>query len=1323
MANIFCRILLLSLCILGASDVYANYDVAVRLYDQRKILAGNYTSFCNDREGFLWIGTDAGLLRFDGNNADIYRNDECDPNSISNNKIVSLLSDSMGRIWVGTVDGLNLYDDHTDSFHLAKLPGMPLNGYIRDIVESRDGKLLFLVSGIGLFSVDKKSIDTDKSDIKVSQINISFDDGSDFSRVVNSGNKEIFFTTVGGSVCRLNPDFSIDLLTKIDANVSKICCQPDGDLVLSSQYEVFRLNPKSKALTPLKIAGKEKIKVTEICSADDVTFISTAGNGLWEVKHGTSNIEPADRFTSSNLDLSSQKLGSVFIDHFGNLWFGCNNRGLAMAPAYKGPFFMKSLVNVLREEGGAELTSMCIVDNDIVVGLSNGKVIFIDNNDNVRKVAVSHGGPVTSLCKYSDGRVLVGLAREGIWSINSKSLALSKIVTPSSPYPGVVVSSCDNGDIVAAFGELGVMRYNPKTHDEKWFYPVNGSNLLSCHYYSGISNTSDGRIWIGGYSGIACYDPEPDNMIPIEQEPFLKGVVNDVCDYKDGVMIATDRGLMHYDINKGVVRKFSMSDGLPDNDVRTLQRDDNGGIWIGTMKGIAYLPVSDGKIMSYGGKSGIPRIPNIFSERSLTPSRIVMGNYESIVSFDPNSVSQSTFGADVCITGLYINGKKLTGESREGSKLMVEGQMTHPEAIHLSLKNNSLVIRLSTMDFRDSSDLRYEWQLDGEEDSWHSSSPGESMVYLPPLKSGHHVLKIRGWEDDVCSDITELNLDVKAPWYLSDMAYSVYAVLVLFIFALIYKVVKNKREEELYEAKIRYFMDISHELRSPVTLMLSPVETMLKQEHSPETTSQLLTLRRNGQRVLNLVDQLLDLRKIEKGKMKLVFSGVDIRAFIKELVEMFRPMAEEKKQTLSFSCNEPELWGEVDRDNLDKILVNLISNAIKYTPEGGEVAVDLKKSVDLSGVPKYTVTVTDTGIGLDNKALSHLFERFYRNRESHRGNVSGFGIGLDLCMRLVELHKGEISAKNREDGVKGSVFSFTLPLISVKSDVMKSGDPHKNMRLPDLVSGSGAAVRPNKSGQRFRIMVVDDDEEMREYVKACLASSYKVVTVPDAETALKELSEKHPDLIVSDVRMDGIDGITFLRRIKGNIATQHIPVILFSSAAGTDDRTKGWKNGADGYLAKPFTVDELEGMISGILSTRNKLKGKFSGSQDNVDKIVAPKVKGIDEKLMDKINQYINDNLSEATMNVDALSEYVGISRSQLHRRMKDIVGVAPSDYIRNVRLRKACEMLSQGDVDIAQVAYSLGFNAQSHFSTLFKRYTGMTPSEYRAMGKSPNSE
>ncbi|MDE6787603.1 MAG: hypothetical protein K2J46_11285, partial [Muribaculaceae bacterium] len=461
--QIYCRILLLSICFFGAFDVVALHDVAVRLYDQRKILAGNYSSFCNDPDGFLWVGTDAGLLRFDGNNVDIYRNDEHDQNSISDNKIMSLYSDKKGRTWVGTLDGLNLYDENSNSFRLAKLQGMSLNGFVRDMAEFPDGRLLYLVSGIGLYSVDMNSVEDKDSDIKVNRVRLSFDDGSGVSRLIKSGKNEVFFTTVGGSVCRLNPDYSVEVLAKIDANVSKICWQADDTLILSTQYEVFRLDPKSKSLTPLKIVGKERIKVTEICCSDDVAYIATGGDGLWEVKKGATNIERSGRFTSSNLDLSTLKIGSVFLDRFGNLWFGCNNKGLAMAPAHDGPFFLKSFAGILREEGGAELTSMCVLDDELAVGLNNGKVIFINDDDAIRKVVVSHGAPVTSLSKYSDGNLLVGVAREGIWSVNAKTLALSKVVSPESRYPGGLVASCDNGDIVAAFGELGVLRYNPVT--------------------------------------------------------------------------------------------------------------------------------------------------------------------------------------------------------------------------------------------------------------------------------------------------------------------------------------------------------------------------------------------------------------------------------------------------------------------------------------------------------------------------------------------------------------------------------------------------------------------------------------------------------------------------------------------------------------------------------------------------------------------------------------------------------------------------------------------------------------------------------------------
>lgn len=1309
------------LLICGISDALALNDITVRLYDQRELVAGNYTAFCQDPDGFIWIGTDAGLVRFDGNHTDLFRNDEITPGTISDNKIVSLYCDSEGRIWVGTVNGLNYFDPESETFRLVELPGLQLNGFIGPIMENPDGQLLFLVAGIGFYSIDKKDVDDNETKLEAKRLKFGFHDDNGLSTFINIGKGRTLITTRTGEVCIWNPDGKIMTIAKLKGNVNHLAAESKNTVLISTQYEVFRFNVDDESLTPVPIMGGESIKITSMCSAGDATYISTASSGVWAVEKGGGNVVRARGLHSSFADFSLMKVGKLFVDRSGNLWLGCNHKGVAMAPAPQGPFENKSFTGIFKGSEGVEVMCVKVIGDHIVLGLNNGNIVLLDSDGRIRETTVSHGNQVTSIIEWKDGKLLVGVAREGIWSVDSKSLSVSRLVKPSASYPGVVISVGKKGEIVAAFGEIGVLRFDPATGNEKWFYPVGGSNLLPAFYYACLSTSADGKMWIGGYSGLACYDPDSDGLLPINQDPFIKGVVHNVCDYGEGIMIATDRGMLHYSLKKGVIKKYTMADGLPDNDVRTLQPDDKGGMWIGTMKGLAYLKDSESRIQTFGGSFGMGRTSYMFSDRLPLENRLLAANSENLILFNPDSVRQASFGGDVKITGVYINGQRLTRDSQSGSRVIIEGDLAFPDALHLSHDDNFLVLRLSTLDFRDPSDLRYEWQLDGEGDTWHSSAHGESLIYLPQLQSGQHTLRIRGWENDVCSDTRELKLDVKAPWYLSNTAYVAYIVLFVIVGGLVYKVVKNRREEELYEAKIRYFMDISHELRSPVTLMLSPVETLLKQQNTPEATTQLLTMRRNGQRVLNLVDQLLDLRKIEKGKMRLVFTKTDIRAFVEELVDMFRPMAEEKKQTLSFTCNEKEMWGEADRNNLDKILVNLISNAIKYTPDGGKIDVELTKSSDTFGAARYTVTVTDSGIGLDNKVISHLFERFYRNREMHHGNASGFGIGLDLCMRLVELHKGEITAKNREDGVKGSIFSVTLPFYSAKPGSETAVEAPQHRALPDVVTGTGAAQRPTKTSHRFRIMVVDDDEELREYIKMSLAPTYKVTALPNAEAALKVLSEKTPDLIVTDIKMDGIDGISLLRRIKSNMATQHIPVILFSSVTGSDARVKGWKSGADGYLAKPFTVEELEGMISGLLSTRSKLKGKFSGSQETVDNIVAPKVKGIDEDLMDKINRYINDNLSETTMNVDGLSDYVGLSRSQLHRRMKDIMGVAPSDYIRNVKLRKACEMLSHGDVDIAQVAYSLGFNAQSHFSTLFKRYTGMTPTEYRTLGKDPS--
>lgn len=572
------------------------------------------------------------------------------------------------------------------------------------------------------------------------------------------------------------------------------------------------------------------------------------------------------------------------------------------------------------------------------------------------------------------------------------------------------------------------------------------------------------------------------------------------------------------------------------------------------------------------------------------------------------------------------------------------------------------------------------------------------------------------------SNPTKIKIYISSPWYMSCWAKMVYAMVALALIVMGWLVLKKKRDEKINDEKIKFFIDISHDLRSPITLILSPLETLMKRQNDPEVKVMLNTMHRNVIRMLSLVNQLLDIRKLEKGKMHLYCKLTDVNSFVGEMVEMFRTQAESKKQTISFEGWDKDFKIWLDRNNFDKILVNIISNAIKYTPSGGAIDVRVTSVSDPRLGECMSVSVTDTGIGLDSKTEAKLFDRFYRGDNEYSQHTRGFGIGLDLCRRLVDLHHGAISGRNREDGVKGSVFTVLIPL---DESLYKEGELRNGEHAAESVSRQIIGAAQSPAGDRQTrlaalsagkyVLFVDDDDEMRAYVTSQLGKIFKVGHASNGVEALKMVDEKKPDIIIIDVVMPEMDGLTLLKRLKSNADTNDIPVILLSSKISVADRMSGWDKGADGYLGKPFNVEELEMMTVTLIENRMRMKGKYSGAQDTDGKIASPEMKGNDELLMERIIKEINEHIEDPELNVEKLAEEVGVSRTHLHRKMKDIIGMTPSDYIRNIRLKRACELLKRPDIEVTQVAYKIGFTSQSHFSTHFKRYTGYSPSEYRA--------
>lgn len=1297
-----------------------------RLFNEPSAVAGEYTGFCQDHDGFLWIGTDRGLMRFDGNVCDIYVHNDEDPGSLSDSRVLGVICDSKGRVWVGTANGLNLYDANTDTFKIIKIPQRDFYGYIIALCEQTDGTVTFIVSGVGLYFISEN-----KGDPVAVRYLPGIVSEKEFNSIVCAKNGRLYLGTHDGSVASVASNGQVSMIKVSDTSyIRDLAIEEDGNILVSTLNDVYRIEPATDKLTHLTCAST--ININRLSnSANGRVYVATAGDGLWEIPNGSSLVNITSDLYCPFMNLNTAKIGAVYSAPDGNLWLGCNYYGIVMVPGRQIPFLYRKLVDTFPDFGGG-LSALSVWQGNVLAGLDKGRLALFSPDGKLKMhTAVPTGGLISSI-EVTDGqKALIGVANEGVWELDLSTGGLRKMLEIPGKYPSVVICEGKGDDLFIGVHGAGLLRYNRKSGEKNWLPYDPDGNRLTNPYITSLQRTPDNKIWIGLYGGIACYDLNTDTMLEINQEPFLKGATFAFTPSGDGsVMVGTSHGLMHFHPQKGLLRKYTTSDGLTDNDVRSIVIDDKGGKWIGTMRGLSYMTPSNDKILSYYGGYGL--VETTFNNVRYSPSnrRVYLGSNLGITSFRPDSVPAPGFGNDIKVSALYLNGQKLSPSSHQGSHFMIDGNLANPDSLYLPYKDNALTLCLSTMDFRDASNVRYIWRLHGN-DEWMKTGPGENLIYLPHMDPGEYDLEIAALENNVTSATTHIRLHISTPWYMSGWAKLIYLLVFITLLVLGWLLLKKKREEKINDAKIKFFIDVSHDIRSPMTLILSPLESLLKEPFDSDVRSKLQLMHRNAQRILSLVNQLLEIRKLEKGKMRLSCKLTNLNSFVQELVDMFRTQAADKKQTLTFE-GDPEM-GEIwlDRDNFDKILVNLISNAIKYTPDEGKIDVQVSTVYDERLGPCASVSVKDTGIGLDSKTQARIFDRFYRVNDGNDHNAPGFGIGLDLCRRLVELHHGEIKGSNREDGVKGSIFTVLVPIeesyyadeeliIGGEESELTSG---KHLMIAGSTHTDGASVhkaRPSTMGKR--VLIVDDDTELRDYLSSYLGQSYKVKSASNGVEALKIVSDWQPDLIISDVMMPEMDGLTLLKRLKSNTDIHHIPVVLLSSKTAIADRMQGWDRGADGYLGKPFSAEELESLIDTLIDNRLRMKGKYSGAQDTEGKIEDPNVKGNDEQLLERIIKVINIHIDDPQLNVEKLSLEVGVSRAHLHRKMKDLIGMTPSDYIRNIRIRRACIYLRKRDLEVTQAAYKVGFTSQSHFSTHFKRYTGFTPSEYRVKCLSGNA-
>ena len=790
-------------------------------------------------------------------------------------------------------------------------------------------------------------------------------------------------------------------------------------------------------------------------------------------------------------------------------------------------------------------------------------------------------------------------------------------------------------------------------------------------------------------------------------------------------------GLLCYDLKTHKTHVHAMESGLADNGISSIEQDHQGNLWISTDHGLCRLDPKTEKTSNYFVDNGLQS--NEFSDgASFTApnGQMIFGGLGGITWFKPQDIKERDWHAEVKLTGFWVNGEPVTPATMSGPWQVVDTTVIAANRFVLASSDNSFALQLSTLTYDNPEHIVYRYRINRE--GWVRMQPGVNEITFSHMQPGNYDFCVVAEQNGIDTPERCFTVVIHAPWYRTPLAYIVY----LLVFAAVlwrYLRIRRRKEqdrlrlqehihaEEMADAKLKFFMNISHEIRTPMTLIVAPLLSLIKQDDDPHRRSIYETIRRNAERILGLINQMMDLRKIDKGQMQMHMCETELISFIGDIHMLFDQQAKAKNIRFTYEHDTQMLPVWIDRQNFDKVIVNLLSNAFKFTPTGGQIAMSVTHDAQ-----QVHIAIKDTGEGIPEDKLDRIFDRFYQTPSMANDRKTGTGIGLDLTRSLVELHHGTIVAHNNKDGA-GCEFVVTIPLgnqhLKPEEIITEKQDVSHAVSLIDeeVVSHPDVVGELPKVGRRQRIVIVEDDTEIRDYLAAELSSDYDVSMADNGRAGLSEVLKLMPDLVISDIMMPEMDGNELCSKIKGNPATNHIPVILLTAKSRDEDQLEGLEMGADAYVMKPFNLDILRRTIVNLIHTHQMLRLKYGRNDQLEEQVDQVKMKSPDDQLLDRVMKVINKNISNSDLSVDGIAEEVGISRVHLHRKMKELTGQTPHDFIRNIRLKQAAKLLSTQNMNITEVMYACGFNNAASFSTIFKKFYGMSPREY--MNAKPHSD
>lgn len=1329
------------------------------------------TAVYMDSHDYVWFGTWDGLNRYDGSSIKVYKPDAFQKNTISNNVIRSFLEDKNDNLWVVTHLGINQYDRDEDEFtsYFSESENLPFTEYNLHAVIGPDSNVWISLRGQGLSKFDHSKnqfmsvhIDGVSEDWlkNVSDMGSSsgliYLLGADGNLVCSLNGKVIFtrqlgtkrtsyhkFVTIKGNyyiaISSGPGQLSLYNLTAIETNPLEVKLsnnplssitetQNKSSLWLGTELgDVYKLTIDDGKVTAVDMneyfpqfakAQRKILTITE--TQQDILWVGTDGDGVYKFLTRT---KPFSGIVSGNTqrgDISNSIVRSVYEDDDGTLYVGTRGGGLNIVDP------TRKETKVLNTARGLSNNTVLSINkdqqNNIWIGVDGEGIDMLEHKsgrifhfprdfENKTDIAFNY---VYAICIDAYGNAWLGTSGNGVIQMkvaktprgtyrleqhtqisHSSGLAYRQAGAPVTINSNIVYSIVEETPNILWFGTrgAGIYRYNSLANkiEEHFHTESDVQNRLVDNDVLSLHVAKNDELWIGTSGGV--------NRLSLRGRPFSN---------------------VHY----------TQRDGLPNNTVHGILSDKENRIWLSTNNGLVVFDQNKKTFKSFDGNDGLQN--NEFTDgafyRSHISENLFFGGINGLDVIYPGRMDTTSYFAKLVINEFQVHNMMVTAGDSTG---ILKKHVDASSEIVLAYDQNFISFHFTTLDYWNKQRTSYAYFLENFDKSWNYIGQ-QSVVNLTNIPPGSYVLQINysNENNQWSSSPKTINIRVTPPFWRSTWAYGVYALLLIGLQLGVVLVIRQRARvkraaaidkfkiqqmQELNDYKLRFFTNVAHEFRTPLTLIFGPVISLIKRSNSLFERTQLQTIYNNSLRLQKLIDELIQFRKIESGKERLEIAEVELIQFTHEIVDSFQQYAAELDVNIEFVPPGESMNGWVDSRKLEKVLINLISNAIKYNTKDGHVEIILNEKNDMA-----EFTIRDTGIGIAEEMKDGIFESFFSNPGQNDVNSKSAGIGLSLTRSLVQMHKGSIEMQSQKGS--GSTFIVRIPIsrnayqeVETKTLVLSTTNLAEKIsqEFGIIYTSEQSPITEGKPEQNYTLLVVDDNAQIIVLLQSILSDKYKILSATNGEAALKVLDDEKIDLVISDVLMPKMNGLTLCQHIKDNIQTSHIPVILLTAKAEIEDRIEGLQVGADSYIPKPFHPEHLFIRIERLIRNREQIRTRFENMSEVELDSISTGIGEKDDAFFQKIIQCIMDHLSEPEFSADIIAEEVGMSKTSLYKKVKAITGLTPHGLIKQYRLKKAADLLKNSNMSVSAVIYETGFNSRSYFYKSFNEVYHCHPKDF----------